>query len=229
MTTKTCSSVPVQSLLSRLALLPALTLLLACEGDTDQASPAGETQWSHEAGEAVGALTACTNDTWDFTISYPEGWNTNSGDVMPVCSLFDPGAIEVPVASELPIEIAVRVQREPVEFRDVTGDIHGSRTIRSEAARVAGFPAIRRELESTGDGLLDAGIRSYGYVIDLDGQVLIIATYASGAEPYERKKRVVDAMVATLQISVPSSGMTAQRITYTRVPGKPADTIDPIT
>lgn len=149
----------------------------------------------------LGRTTECTNTDMRYRIEYPAAWQTNTGDVVSACSLFDPDSIRVPPYSELPYDIAVAVRREQVDFDTLTGPQLGSRELSREATTVAGRPAVRRELESTGEGLLPQGRRAYQYVIDLDGASLILATHDIGDLPYAEKRRVLDAMVGTLRFT----------------------------
>jgi hypothetical protein len=62
---------------------------------------------------------------------------------------------------------------------------------------------MRIEGESTGEGLHDRGIRSYQYVVDLGDTSMIAVTYDVGEPAFERKRQVLDAMMATLDFRQP--------------------------
>jgi len=56
--------------------------------------------------------------------------------------------------------------------------------------------------------MLPAGTRYYQYLIALDGATLIAATY--GSSDYARNKRVLDAMMATLEFTSDGSSQPAK-------------------
>jgi hypothetical protein len=181
----------------RLAGSVALCALAAgCRTDTapgDAAPPAPVDETPQPA-----AWQRCTFEPAGIAVEYPADWQTNDGSVMPACSLFDPQPIDVPWASELPADIAVAIHLQDVAFERATGTF-GLRVISSEERRVAGRPAVQRLVEQTGDGLLDAGIRTYQYLIDWgDGRTLSAHSHDVGAPDFATKRRVLDEMMARL-------------------------------
>jgi len=143
---------------------------------------------------------SCVNHAGGFAVEYPAGWHTNDGSVMPACSLFDPQPMEVPPASELPEDIAVAIQVQEVAFETVAGASFGVRIIEREEREVAGRRAVRRLVEQTGEALLDAGIRTYEYVVDWgDGRTLTAHSHDVGEPDFATKRRELDAMMASLR------------------------------
>lgn len=74
----------------------------------------------------------------------------------------------------------------------------GRRDLSRESATVDGRPAMRIESETTGEGLYDAGIRSYQYFVDLGDATMVASTYDVGTLSFDRKRRILDAMMETL-------------------------------
>lgn len=149
---------------------------------------------------ANAAWQRCQHGQGGFTIEYPAGWQTNDDRVMPGCMLFDPSAIEVPYASELPADIAVGIRIEEVPYDRVAGEMFGIRVLSREEWTVAGRPGLRRLVEQTGDGLLDAGIRSWQYIAGWDdGRTLVAVSHDVGEPGFDTKRRVLDEMIARLQ------------------------------
>jgi len=194
---------------ARLVLLaPAVALLLApsaCGGGSE-GQPATVTQTVVETEttetEASGAgelAERCENPDAGYAVRYPAGWHTNDGSATAPCSFFHPEGFELPEASEPPPR-AVSISREPVAFADVTRESPATRVVASEEVGVAGRPALRRETESTGDGLLPAGVRSLEYLVDLEGETLVAATRSQGGLDFERNGEVLQEMVATLEL-----------------------------
>jgi hypothetical protein len=189
----------------KLALAAMLVIgVVACETPPPPAAPpaAGTANSAEIAGsEPVPELGGeCTNREGNFTVRYPAAWQTNRGDVVGPCSIFDPDPIEIPVDSEFPIEFAVMMNVERAPFASLTGEMLGRRDISKEATDVDGRQAVRIESESTGEGLYDAGIRSYGYFVDLGETTMIATTWDAGSLPFEQKRRILDAMMATVEL-----------------------------
>ena len=66
---------------------------------------------------------------------------------------------------------------------------------------VDGRQALRIEAEASGEGLAPRGMRSLRYVIDLGGgRSLIATTHDTGAGRYETEKRILGAMVESLDL-----------------------------
>jgi hypothetical protein len=141
----------------------------------------------------------CTNAA-GFSISYPAGWHTNSGAVIPACSTFDPQPIDIPRDSEIPFGIAVFIDVEQVEFEQLARSNDFETILSSERMTVAGRDAIRVEAESTGQGLADRGMRTFRYSIDLGGGRTLIASTHSASPDYESNKRVLAEMIETLEL-----------------------------
>ena len=141
----------------------------------------------------------CTNEASGYRVSYPEDWHVNDGGVAEPCSYFHPEPFEVPEATEF-LDVAVLVSREPVPLDVVTGEDPTRTVLDSEETEIAGNPAVRMEVEATGEGLLDRGTRSYQVVVGLDGESLILSTFDVGDLDYERNKQAVDELADSLEL-----------------------------
>lgn len=160
---------------------------------------ASPTSTNASPGDADLSLTrTCQADR--FTIDYPAGWWTNSGDEAPPCRLFHPQ--EQPVQAES-LHYAVQVFIDNVAFDRAVGDDDAElgETLSREQTTVQGRRAAVIERRSSGEGLAPEGTLAYFYVVDLDGQILIIETHSSGDTDYERDKQLIDRMVDTLDLS----------------------------
>jgi hypothetical protein len=181
----------------------AMCLLLAsCRGDVPPPGAGAPADARSPAADAVAgaAWQRCTNTAGGFSAEFPADWQTNDGSVMPPCTLFDPQEILIPEASELPADIAVGIHVQDVAFDRVAESTFGIRLLSSEARTVAGRPGMRRLTEQTGDGLLDAGVRSWEYVVDWgDGRTLLAVSRDVGVPDFELKRRVLDEMMHRLQ------------------------------
>ena len=147
------------------------------------------------------ALTQrCDNAERGYTVRYPEGWHANRGDVSEACSFFHPEPFELPEQTEAP-DVAVSISREPVPFDQVAGESPAIRISEREETEIDGRAAVSRVTEATGDGLLPAGVRGYQYLVDLDGETMILSTYDVGDLDFERNRDVLDRMAEALRLS----------------------------
>jgi hypothetical protein len=193
---------------NRVAGVLALCLgIVACERPTTEQPPPGQppAQPTEIAvgDPAMAERAECHNRTEGYVVEYPAGWNVNSNDILGPCRLFNPGPIQIPRDSELPIDIAVTIWLEPVDFETLTGEVMGRRVISREETTVDGREAMRIEGETTGEGLHDRGIRTYEYFVHLGDTTMAASTYDVGDLPFERKRRILDDMMETFDFVRP--------------------------
>ncbi|HEY0155957.1 MAG TPA: hypothetical protein VGF28_01550 [Thermoanaerobaculia bacterium] len=188
----------------------AFALLAACSAPTsDTAEPPAAQQPAATATSAPAAPASaqepalsqqCTNERYGYTVSYPAGWHTNSGEVIPACSAFDPEPVQVPAQSEMPFDVAVVLNVQDMKFEGSVADSQFERVMASERLTVGGRPALRAEVEATGEGLADRGMRTLRYTIDLgNGRTLTAYTNRTG-EQYEAEKEILRRMVETISL-----------------------------
>lgn len=185
---------------ARVLLLAALAAMAAC-GTKDGAED-GEP--SEEGDEGMVLPQRCTNPGHGFSVSFPEGWHTNGGAVVPPCTAFDPEPIEIPPASEMPFDIAVVIDVDEVAFERITSSDPSmwERILSQEKLEIDGREAWRVEAESTGEGLAPPGMRSLRYVVDVgDERSLIATTHQTDVAEYRRNQDVLEQMVQSLDLS----------------------------
>ena len=155
-----------------------------------------------DPGEAMVLGQTCSNDLGGYTVNYPNGWMTNSGDVLHACQVFDPRPITLPErSSSFDEAIHLRFDSIPYEEAADTEDITETILSRRETT-VDGYEAVVEESESTGRALLPQGVRSYTYVINLDdGEIMVASTYDIATQNYTRNKQVLDQMISSLRFS----------------------------
>ena len=140
----------------------------------------------------------CTNARYRLSIAYPAGWYTNDGSVVPACSAFDAKPVQVPRDSEMPFEIPIVLAVEDVKVEHVTRSSQWERVLSSAPVTVAGREGVRVEVEASGEGLADKGMRSVRYVVALGEGRTLLATTHDRAGSYERNQDILDRMVATI-------------------------------
>ena len=182
----------------RLCVLLSIAFLGACAteapptaDDTPAPQPSPAEEWA-----------SCTNTEHGFTVSYPSDWQTNDGDVMPECSLFDPEPIRVEPATEIPQDIAVAITLDEVDYETVSAPSRfEEETDRSEHT-IDGRDAVRIEATATGEGLYDEGTRTTRWVIRVgEGRTLVAHSTDAGEPDYDRKQEVLDRMIDSLEFN----------------------------
>ena len=143
----------------------------------------------------------CTNEAVGYTVSYPVGWQTNSGDVVKQCQIFDFRSIQLRERSE-DFDEAVYFDLENVPFeRIMNAPSQGLRVLSRRETMVNNRRAVVTETESTGLTLLPKGVRSYKYLIDFNDKTLIVVTYNVKSQNYPRNKKVLDKMIESIKFS----------------------------
>lgn len=143
----------------------------------------------------------CENEQDGYSVAHPPAWETNQGSVLPACSLFDPDDVEVERGTEIPFDIAVAIRVEPVEMERIAETGSAEEELDREDATVDGREAVRREVESTGEALRPAGLRSTLWLVAIDDdQTLVAVTHDAGDPEYGDKQEVLDRMVESLQL-----------------------------
>ncbi|WP_052307402.1 hypothetical protein, partial [Coleofasciculus chthonoplastes] len=154
-----------------------------------------------EDNSPIALSQTCTNEAVSYTVSYPQGWVTNSGSVVEQCKVFDPESISLPEQSESFDEaVHIRVDKIPFE-RVAREDNQTSQELSRRQTTIDGYQAVVVENKATGIGLIPEGVRSYLYFVDLDGQTLIGTTYDMQGQRYQRNKQVLDQMMNSLSFN----------------------------
>ena len=169
-------------------VLAALVLLAGCAPGSDPAEPLSPDARTQR----------CSNAFAGYEVAYPADWRTNGGDVMAECSVFHPEPFELEPATEIPLDLAVRILLEDVPFETVAAP-PGERQIRREDLEVDGRRAVRVEAEVTDAAAIPAGTTIYRYVVDAEARTLIASAYDLGDVSYEEKKRTLDRMMRSLR------------------------------
>ncbi|MBW3577426.1 MAG: hypothetical protein KY462_06755 [Actinobacteria bacterium] len=194
--------------MSRFVLVLAVIMLAvtACQRAPEEepvspTSPA-ETVTTPASPVATGPMArtaSCENADAAYRIDYPADWETNTGDVLAECSLFDPEPIDIEPGTQIGFDVAIAIRAENVSFERVAEEDMAVDETSREETTVAGRQAVRVEGEGTGQALVPDGMRVYRYAVDLDGATLIAVTYDAGELDFETKRQVLDEMVASLQ------------------------------
>lgn len=151
-------------------------------------------------GSPIALGQTCTNETIGYTINYPTGWQTNPGEVVNQCRVFDPESITLPEQAESTDE-AIHLRVDNIPFERITDDSISERELSRQTLTLDGYQAIVTENESTGRGLLPEGMRFYQYAVDLGDRTFLATTYDVQGTQYERNKQVLDQMIDSLDFN----------------------------
>lgn len=173
-------------------LLSLVSLLLAA---CSHSLPAPEPQRQESA---VSLTHRCKNMHAGFSVSYPAGWKVNDGSVLPACSVFDPDRIELPRESEIPFDLSVVISAQEQPFDPAPQSSLFERVLSVQSLKVAGRDATRVEVEATGEGLADRGMRSLRYVVDFGRGRTLVATTNDAGDTYEQDKEALARMMQSL-------------------------------
>jgi hypothetical protein len=134
-----------------------------------------------------GLAQRCTNDKYDFTVSYPGDWYTNEatevapGETVAACTLFAPFAdiVVYPEVFNVPIFLKHEDGALPDEGTPLTIDMR---------------PAVLVETEVN-------GVAWYVYYADVGGGRRFAGfAFDNGSAPFRRSKAVLDAMITTIDL-----------------------------
>jgi hypothetical protein len=191
------------------AILLFIFLLTSCNRNPDTTTeipPSPSPSPSETATEtpetpADGTLgKTCSNKQIGYTISYPADWETNSGNVVEACQVFDPDVPQLPENSET-FDEAVFIRLAQAPFEQITAKGIGQTELLRQKASLKKDTALVIEAESTGQGLLPKGIRSYSYFIEMGNETLIAETFDVEGQDYQRNKAILDQMMQTLELN----------------------------
>lgn len=195
-------------------LAAALIASSGC-GAEDEPTPAqtGTAAGETEAAGLSEGWTLCSNERAGYAIGYPADWYTATLDGEFECSFFDPEPFEIIPESEFPFTAlqAFPAGEEDRTFADVVAE-YTDPMFEREVARVlvtvAGVPAVRLELEATGQGLYDKGTKTVVYVVDRDVFPFVVRAQILPGQDEEEIVAVLEQAVETIRFFEPAGAET---------------------
>ena len=181
---------------------------------SDQPTPTDSTSTSTSAPSSpANELAQACSSPEGFSISYPEDWSTNDGDIVAPCTMFDPEPFEVRDGTDARFA-AIHAFVDQVPFTDVLPASDGDRSVTA----IDGHQAVRVDGAADGEGLYDAGTRYTRYLVDVeDQQTLILDLIDVGLDDgeYEQLRPTLDRMARSLTIE----GQTGEDTVVARFEG----------
>lgn len=141
----------------------------------------------------------CTNNDIGYQVNYPPDWQTNPGEVLASCQVFDPESATVPEYTESTEKAVYLRFEENVPFDLAAKENMGERHLSRQDLTIQGNQAVAVESESTGKAMLPEGMRTYSYIVDLGDRTMIATTYDIPGNDYQRNKQILDRMMETIQ------------------------------
>lgn len=171
-------------------------------GPTHSMSP-DEAFGNAQTCENPGAISNGEPSTVSYSISFPDGWFTNTGnDAWAACSLFAAEEFEVSDDGTVPEQVAVTVNVPPGGDFDPDGA-----SFTTEEYTVDGVAAVRYEIEPTDGGFVSEptvvwiiAIRGSLPAEGNDQPYLAISTSSGDPDEFAEWVDVLDRMVATLDV-----------------------------
>ncbi|WP_243397374.1 hypothetical protein [Crocosphaera subtropica] len=143
----------------------------------------------------------CTNKKVGYQVNYPQDWQTNSGNVMNDCQVFDPTYAKVPEQTEsISKAIYLRVE-ENAPFDLISQENVGEQHLSKQTLTIDSYQAVAVESKSTGRAMLPKGQRNYSYIVDLGDRTLIATTYDVPDNNYAKNKQILDSMLKTIEFN----------------------------
>lgn len=151
------------------------------------------------ANEGLGK--SCTNQQIGYTIGYPKNWETNTGDVLEACQVFDPDVPQIPEQTEI-FDEAIFIRLAQISLEKITVKSNTETELSREKALLKNNKtAVVIEAEATGEGLLPKGIQSYRYYVEMGDETLIAETFDVEGQDYQGNKVILNQMMQTLVLN----------------------------
>lgn len=167
------------------------------DSQVDLPSQSSETE--NNTNNSIPLSQTCTNNDLGYQVSYPQGWQSNRGEVLAPCQVFDPVSATVPANTES-TEKAIYLRVEQNTPYDLAAKENlGERHLSLQDLTIQGNEAVAVESESTGKAMLPEGLRSYSYIVDLGDRIMIAITYDIPGNNYQENKQILDRMMETIE------------------------------
>lgn len=166
---------------------------------TDPGTEDAETDEPAPDGSTVELAASCEGPDGQVTVDYPDGWYTPEDGEPGACRFFGEDEFDVDEAiGGAPIS-TLQIVIEPAELDELLGDELGLEEQERDELDLAGRRTVRQRSESTGEAMLPDGVLTERYLVDLDGDTLIITTHADDAETLDERRPVLEAMARNIE------------------------------
>lgn len=148
----------------------------------------------------------CVNPQDGYSLSYPVGWHTSTGDVLPTCTVFDDEPVELTEGTEVPFDVTVFLDVVDRPISDLDDDDLAIDVVERQTGRIDDRDAVEVRFRSTGHGLLPEDVIGHRILLDLrEGATLMASTYELDGRPLEDNVDTMRRMLRTLE-TTPAAG-----------------------
>jgi hypothetical protein len=144
-----------------------------------------------------------------FCVQYPQKWVTNSPKIAGKCHYFGKQPFQVEPYKKN-VFISIQMENDSLQKyrttknRDNNKNNLGSKKLYRNTTTISDRQTIVTEVEGTGKVMLRQGIKMYIYQVDMGDRTLVARTYEIPSQNYHRNKKIMDAMMDSLEIKAPS-------------------------
>jgi hypothetical protein len=164
-------------------------------------SPGGGGYWLLAQQQVSDTCVSRVDSTERWRVPFPTDWHTNSGEVEPECSFFDPEPFELEPGTES-FDIAISMRIASVGFEQAT-DPDRCATVQSRnELTIDGRRAVVMEKVSTGRCILPEGVDFVQYFADLGDRTFIASTYDVGDNDFDQNREVLRDMMRGIDLLV---------------------------
>ncbi len=148
------------------------------------------------------AAASCRNEALGITVTYPASWYADTSDAAWKCLLFDPEPIVVVPDSEASAAIMIYGDDTPaatVEDGFRTASIY--KVLQSGTLTVDGLDAVAIEVNNTGQGYYEKGVRQLVVIIDRgDRGSIVMETVGKPGARYDANSSMLELMVGAIKV-----------------------------
>jgi hypothetical protein len=122
--------------------------------------------------------------------------------VVATCHFFDQQPLEIEPRTENFAAINIRIEAIPFQkLRQMSKETKiSSKQLFKNTTTIGDRTTIVIERQATGKGMLPKNMKFYSYQVDLGDRTFVATTYDSSSRNYQRNKKILDAMMDSLQI-----------------------------
>ncbi len=148
----------------------------------------------------VELAASCEGADGRLSVDYPDGWFTPEEGEPGACRFFGEDEFDVDAAVGGAPLATLEIAIEPGELDGFLGDERGFDEQERDEPDLTDHRTVRQRLESTGEAMLPDGVLVERYLVDLDGDTLIVSTQADDSATLDDRREVLDAMVRSIGI-----------------------------
>ena len=149
----------------------------------------------------VELAASCTEPDGRVTVDYPDEWFTPEDGEPGACRFFGEEPVDLDAAIGGDVLAAIEVVVEPAPFDEVAEPQLGVREEEREPFDDGDRRALRQRLKATGEAGFPEGMQIERFLLDLEGETLIISSYADDDATLDKRQPLLEAMLRSAEIA----------------------------